>query len=161
MIIGTLDHEMRDFLRKAAPVVIPFFIILFFIIALDTGLNLLQVWQAGLFGVGMGVAVFAGIPLFVVDRLAGGNGVAEVAVASTAGNAAAVRAIVSEANPTYADAAAPATILIAACAVVIAILMPVVTSWIAGLVGRDVEPAEEATTSAAPIVASSASAVGH
>jgi 2-keto-3-deoxygluconate permease len=140
MIIGNLDREMRAFLSKAVPVMIPFFAF-----ALGTGLNLSQVWQAGLLGLGMGVAVVivTGIPLFFADRLTGGNGVAGVAAASTAGNAAAVPAIVAAANPAYADAAGPATILIAACVVVTAILTPILTSWVASKVGRDVEPVEE------------------
>jgi 2-keto-3-deoxygluconate permease len=151
MILGNLDRQMRDFLSKAVPVMIPFFAF-----ALGTGLNLSQVWQAGLLGIGMGVAVVVvtGIPLFFADRLTGGNGVAGVAAASTAGNAAAVPAIVAAANPAYADAAGPATILIAACVVVTAILTPIVTSWVAGLVRRDVEPADEAALADAPVVAS-------
>lgn len=141
MIIGNLDREMRAFLSKAVPVMIPFFAF-----ALGTGLNLSQVWQAGLLGLAMGVAVVVvtGIPLFFADRLTGGNGVAGVAAASTAGNAAAVPAIVAAANPAYADAAGPATILIAACVVVTAILTPILTSWVASKVGRDVEPEVEA-----------------
>jgi 2-keto-3-deoxygluconate permease len=141
MIIGNLDREMRAFLSKAVPVMIPFFAF-----ALGTGLNLSQVWQAGLLGLAMGVAVVivTGIPLFFADRLTGGNGVAGVAAASTAGNAAAVPAIVAAANPAYADAAGPATILIAACVVVTAILTPLLTSWVASKVGRDVEPEVEA-----------------
>jgi 2-keto-3-deoxygluconate permease len=158
MILGNLDREMRDFLSKAVPVMIPFFAF-----ALGTGLNLSQVWQAGLLGVAMGVAVVVvtGIPLFIADRLTGGNGVAGVAAASTAGNAAAVPAIVAAANPAYADAAGPATILIAACVVVSSILTPIVTAWIAGMVRRDAEPADGATAPAAPVVASSAPAVGR
>lgn len=140
MIIGNLDREMRAFLSKAVPVMIPFFAF-----ALGTGLNLSQVWQAGLLGLAMGVGVVlvTGIPLFFADRLTGGNGVAGVAAASTAGNAAAVPAIVAAANPAYADAAGPATILIAACVVVTAILTPILTAWVAGKVGRDVEPEAE------------------
>jgi 2-keto-3-deoxygluconate permease len=140
MIIGNLDREMRAFLSKAVPVMIPFFAF-----ALGTGLNLSQVWQAGLLGIamGVGVVVVTGIPLFFADRLTGGNGVAGVAAASTAGNAAAVPAIVAAANPAYLDAAGPATILIAACVVVTSILTPIVTSWVAGMVGRDAEPVEE------------------
>jgi 2-keto-3-deoxygluconate permease len=158
MIIGNLDREMRDFLSKAVPVMIPFFAF-----ALGTGLNLSQVWQAGLLGLAMGVAVVVvtGIPLFFADRWTGGNGVAGVAAASTAGNAAAVPAIVAAANPAYADAAGPATILIAACVVVTAILTPIVTSWVASKVGRDVEPDAEEIASADPVIVSPASAVGR
>ena len=141
MIIGNLDREIRDFLSRAVPVMIPFFAF-----ALGAGLDLSKVWQAGLLGLGIGVAVVVvtGIPLFLADRITGGNGVAGVAAASTAGNAAAVPAIVAAANPAYADAARPATILVAACVVVTAILVPIVTAWTARVVGRDVEePAEE------------------
>jgi 2-keto-3-deoxygluconate permease len=156
MIIGNLDREMRDFLSRAVPVMIPFFAF-----ALGAGLDLSKVWQAGLLGLGMGVAVVVvtGIPLFFADRLTGGNGVAGVAAASTAGNAAAVPAIVAAANPAYIDAAKPATILVAACVVVTAILTPVITAWVARVVGRDVEPAEESAADAATLTP--ATRAGH
>jgi len=143
MILGNLDRDMRDFLGKAVPVMIPFFAF-----ALGTGLDLTKVWQAGLLGIamGVGVVVLTGIPMFIADRLIGGNGVAGVAAASTAGNAAAVPAIVAAANPAYAAAAGPATILIAACVVVTAVLTPVVTAWIAGKVRKD-EDVEEGAES--------------
>jgi 2-keto-3-deoxygluconate permease len=147
MIIGNLDREMRDFLGRAVPVMIPFFAF-----ALGTGLDLSKVWQAGLLGLGMGVAVVVvtGIPLFFADRITGGTGVAGIAAASTAGNAAAVPAIVAAANPAYADAARPATILVAACVVVTAILTPIVTAWVSRAVGRDADkPAEENAVAAA------------
>jgi 2-keto-3-deoxygluconate permease len=158
MLIGNLDREMREFLSKAIPVMIPFFAF-----ALGAGLDLSKVWQAGLLGLGMGVAVvvFTGIPLFFADRLIGGNGVAGVAAASTAGNAAAVPAIVAAANPAYAEAAAPATILVAACVVVTAILVPIATAWTAKIVGREVEPAEDAAATPAQAPASSAPATGR
>ena len=157
MIIGNLDREMRDFLSRAVPVMIPFFAF-----ALGAGLDLSKVWQAGLLGLGMGVAVVVvtGIPLFLADRITGGNGVAGVAAASTAGNAAAVPAIVAAANPAYADAARPATILVAACVVVTAILVPIVTAWTARVVGRDVEePAEENNVASAGKVTPAARSV--
>ena len=142
MIIGNLDREMRDFLSRAIPVMIPFFAF-----ALGAGLDLSKVWQAGLLGLAMGVAVVVvtGIPLFFADRLTGGTGVAGVAAASTAGNAAAVPAIVASANPAYADAAGPATILVAACVVVTAILVPIVTAWTAKAFGRPEEADAESS----------------
>lgn len=147
MIIGNLDREMRAFLSRAIPVMIPFFAF-----ALGAGLDLSKVWQAGLLGLAMGVAVvvLTGIPLFLADRLTGGTGVAGVAAASTAGNAAAVPAIVAAANPAYADAAGPATILVAACVVVTAILVPIVTAWTAKVVGRGADEAE--TPDGEPVV---------
>ena len=71
----------------------------------------------------------------VADRLTGGTGVAGVAAASTAGNAVAVPAIVASANPVYADAAAHATVLVAACVVVTALVVPPLTAWTARRVG--------------------------
>ena len=132
MLVGNLDREMRDFLGRAVPVLIPFFAF-----ALGTGLDLSKVWQAGLLGVGLGIAVVivTGIPLFFADRLTGGSGVAGVAAASTAGNAAAVPAIVAAANPAYAAAAVPATVLVAATVMVTAILVPLMTAWTAHAVG--------------------------
>jgi 2-keto-3-deoxygluconate permease len=148
MLLGNLDREMRDFLSRAIPVMIPFFAF-----ALGTGLDLTKVWQAGLLGLGLGVAVVVvtGIPLFFADRATGGTGVAGVAAASTAGNAAAVPAIIAAANPAYAEAAAPATVLVAACVVVTAILVPLVTAWTARAFGEPAEPdAEAAATEVSP-----------
>src|ERR1700749_473926 len=84
MLLGNLDREMREFLVRAVPVMIPFFAL-----ALGASLDLHKVWQAGLVGIGLGVAVVivTGIPLYLADRLTGGTGVAGVAAANTAGNA--------------------------------------------------------------------------
>lgn len=136
MVLGNLDRNMRDFLGRAVPVMIPFFAF-----ALGAGLDLQKVWQAGLLGLGMGVAVVVvtGFLLFFADRATGGTGVAGVAAASTAGNAAAVPAIVAASNPIYADAAKSATILVAACVVVTAILVPFATAWTAKRFGSHAE----------------------
>ena len=133
MLLGNLDRDMREFLKPAVPVMIPFFAF-----ALGANLDLGKVWQAGLLGVGLGLGVVlvTGIPLFFADRLTGGNGVAGVAAASTAGNAVAVPAIIASANSAYADAAAQATILVAASVVVTAIVVPLATAWTARRVGR-------------------------
>jgi 2-keto-3-deoxygluconate permease len=129
IIIGNLDRDMRAFLGRAIPVMIPFFAF-----ALGSGLDLSKVWQSGLLGVGLGVAVVvvSGIPLYFADRLIGGNGVAGVAAASAAGNAAAVPTIVAAANPVYAPAAAHATALVAAAVIVTTVLVPFLTAWVAG-----------------------------
>ncbi|WP_233875584.1 2-keto-3-deoxygluconate permease [Paraburkholderia adhaesiva] len=128
MLLGNLDREMRAFLAKAVPVMIPFFAL-----ALGAGLDLHKVWQAGVLGIGLGIAVVivTGIPLYFADRLTGGTGVAGVAAANTAGNAAAVPALVAAANPVYEPAAQSATLLVAACVVVTAILSPILTASIA------------------------------
>jgi 2-keto-3-deoxygluconate permease len=126
MLLGNLDRTMKEFLGRAVPVMIPFFAF-----ALGTGLDLGKVWQAGLLGLGLGVAVVivTGIALILADKLTGGTGVGGIAAATTAGNAAAVPAIVAAANPAYADAAKSGTILVAASVVVTAILAPLATAW--------------------------------
>jgi len=128
MLLGNLDRDMRDFLGRAVPVMIPFFAL-----ALGAGLDLHKVWQAGLLGIGLGLAVvvFTGIPLYFADRLTGGTGVAGAAAANTAGNAAAVPALIAAANPVYEEAAKSATLLVAACVVVTSIVTPIITASIA------------------------------
>jgi 2-keto-3-deoxygluconate permease len=128
MILGNLDREMRDFLSRAVPVMIPFFAL-----ALGAGLDLHKVWQAGLLGILLGVAVVivTGIPLYLADKLTGGTGVAGLAAANTAGNAAAVPALIAAANPVYEEAAKSATLLVAACVVVTAIVTPIIVASVA------------------------------
>ena len=126
ILIGNLDREMKAFLGRAVPVMIPFFGF-----ALGAGLDLAKVWRAGLLGIllGVGVVVITGAALVIADKLTGGTGVAGIAAASSAGNAAAVPAIVAAANPAYLPAAAAATALVASSVVVTAILVPLVTAW--------------------------------
>jgi len=132
MILGNLDREMREFLARAVPVMIPFFAF-----ALGNTLNFLNVWKAGLLGILMGVSVtvITGIVLIVADKITGGNGIAGIAAASTAGNAAAVPAIIANIDKSYAPAAPAATMLVASCVIVTAILVPIATAWWAKRVG--------------------------
>lgn len=126
MLIGNLDRELREWFARAVPVLIPFFSF-----ALGCGIHLNDVWKAGLVGIGLGVFVFlvTGTVLVIADKLTGGTGVGGIAAASTAGNAAAVPAIVAAANPVYKHAASQATVLVAASVVVTAILVPFATAW--------------------------------
>lgn len=138
IILGNLDRDLKDFLGRAAPVLIPFFAF-----ALGTTLNLTLVWRAGLLGLALGLAVVfvTGFILLIADRCTGGNGTAGVAAATTAGNAAAVPALVASANHVYAAAAAPATILVAACVIVTSLVVPLLTAWWAGRVRPVAKPA--------------------
>ena len=124
--LGNLDPDLRDFLSKATPVLIPFFAF-----ALGATLDLHRVWQAGVVGIAMGVAIvlLSGACLIAVDRLIGGDGTAGIAAAATAGNAAVVPALVAAANPRYAEAAGPATALVASCVAVSTLLVPPLTAW--------------------------------
>jgi 2-keto-3-deoxygluconate permease len=133
MILGNLDPEMREFLGRALMVLIPFFAF-----ALGAGLDLHNVWRAGVLGLvlGLSVTAFSGTLLFIVDRLGGGTGVSGLAASSTAGNAAAVPMLIAAANPAYAPAAASATLLVSASVVVTALTTPLVTAWWAGRLAR-------------------------
>jgi 2-keto-3-deoxygluconate permease len=126
MVLGNLDPEMREFLGRGVPVMIPFFAF-----ALGATLDLHRVWAAGLVGVALGLAVIlVSCPaLILVDRLIGGKGTAGIAAATTAGNAAAVPALVVAANHKYAEAAAPATLLVASSVIVTCLLVPPLTAW--------------------------------
>ncbi len=134
MLLGNLDREMRDFLARAVPVIIPFFAF-----ALGCTLDLHQVLRAGLLGVGLGLLLVAvsAIALITVDRLVGGDGTAGIAAATTAGNAAAVPTLVAVANPSYAPAAAAATVLVAACVIVSSLLVPPLTALWKSRIRRD------------------------
>ena len=143
-ILGNLDPDMRKWLGGATGVLIPFFAF-----ALGAGIDLLDVWHAGLLGLllGLGVFVLSGIALIGADKLTGGRGVAGIAAASTAGNAAAVPAIVAGVNPAYKAAAAPATVLVAASVVITAIVVPFATAFVSRRTGSGrarVEAAERA-----------------
>jgi 2-keto-3-deoxygluconate permease len=132
IVLGNLDREMREFLGKAAPALIPFFAF-----AIGSSLDLTKVWLAGLLGVALGfvVLVISSCVMWSADRLSGGKGVAGLAAAATAGNAAAVPALVAAANPAYAEAAPFATVLVAASVVVTMLTVPIVTAWYARRIG--------------------------
>jgi 2-keto-3-deoxygluconate permease len=146
MILGNLDRDLRKFLGQAVPVMIPFFAF-----ALGSTIDLSTVFQTGLLGIllGLFVVIFSGTLLILSDRLTGGNGVAGISAASTAGNAATVPAIVASANSNYAEAAKQATLLVAASVVITALVVPLVTAWWAGRVkaaGGEVGPGAPAGT---------------
>src|SRR4029453_16484023 len=94
----------------------------------------------GLLGIGLGlfVVICGGAVLLLADKLTGGDGIAGLAAANTAGNAAGnaavVPTIVAQANPVYAPAAQSATVLVASSVVVTAILCPIITVMWARLV---------------------------
>jgi 2-keto-3-deoxygluconate permease len=84
---------------------------------------------------GVSVVVITGTILIFADKLTGGNGLAGIAAASTAGNAAAVPAAIAAIDKSYAPVAPAATMLVATCVIVTAILVPIVTAWWAKRVG--------------------------
>jgi 2-keto-3-deoxygluconate permease len=126
MLLGNLDPDLRALLSSGPALLIPFFAF-----ALGATLNLRRVWEAGLLGLLLGLVIVLVCSVFLIlaDRLIGGNGTAGIAAATTAGNAAAVPLLVAAANPRYADAAAPATVLVGASVIVSSLLVPPLTAW--------------------------------
>ena len=127
MILGNLDEDMKNFLTKGGPLLIPFFAF-----ALGAGINLTVLLQAGLAGVVLGIltTLVGGYFNIKADKLAGGTGVAGAAASSTAGNAVATPQAMVLADPALAPIAAVATPLVAASVITTAILTPILTSWV-------------------------------
>ncbi|MER7395264.1 2-keto-3-deoxygluconate permease [Streptomyces sp. NPDC000151] len=132
-VLGNLDKNLRAFLAPLVPGLVPFLGL-----ALGLTIDLRVVASAGLVGLVLGLFVVfvGGGVLLLADKLTGGNGVAGIAAATTAGNAAIVPAAVAEANPAYAHAAGTATVIVSASVVVTAILCPLATAFWARHVSR-------------------------
>jgi 2-keto-3-deoxygluconate permease len=127
MIIGNLDPEMKAFLTKGGPVLIPFFAF-----ALGAGLNFEIIIKAGFAGILLGVmtTIIGGIFNVLADRASGGTGIAGAAASSTAGNAVGTPEAVAIADPSFAAVASVATAQVAASTITTALLTPIFTSFI-------------------------------
>ena len=127
MIIGNLDHGMRNIFAPMGTAIIP--LIGF---ALGTGINLMNIVKGGVSGILLGlITVFVGGAFIVFcDRfITRRPGYAGWAVATTAGNAVAVPAAVALVDPALETVAATATVQVAASVVIRCILVPVITNW--------------------------------
>lgn len=128
VILGNLDSEMRAFLSKAGMVMIPFFAF-----GLGCGINLQTIYMAGFSGLILGLltVIVCGFFTVLTDKLSGGTGVAGAANASAAGNAVATPAAVAMVDPSLAGTAAVATPQVAAAVIITALLVPVLTAYVA------------------------------
>ena len=125
-LLGNLDEKMMDFFAPAAKVMIPFFGF-----ALGNSINFSLILETGLPGIILGVTVVLVSALFLIPAdifLAKGNGTAGIAASSTAGSAAATPMLIAQVAPQFEAVAPAATILIATCVVISAIMVPILTS---------------------------------
>lgn len=127
MLVGNLDRDLREFLTRGGPMLIPFFAF-----ALGCGLSVEMLIKAGPPGVLLGVLTVAVGGFFNVfaDKATGGTGVAGAAASSTAGNAVATPAAVVLLDPSMQAIAEIATPQVAASTITTAILVPIFTTFI-------------------------------
>ena len=132
IVVGIiLGNLFPSFKKMMAPALSAIIVLVFF--AMGSTMTFGQLINGGLPGILLGVicsVVFA-IPVIAVDKLTGGTGVAGAAISSCAGaNVATPAAMASVNEAMYGGAVlATATAQVAACAIVTAILTPLVTSW--------------------------------
>lgn len=132
IVVGIiLGNLFPSFKKMMAPALSAIIVLVFF--AMGSTMTFGQLINGGLPGILLGVicsVVFA-IPVIAVDKLTGGTGVAGAAISSCAGaNVATPAAMASVNEALYGGVVlATATAQVAACAIVTAILTPLVTSW--------------------------------
>lgn len=149
MILGNLDKGFSEFVAPAGAVLIPFVGL-----TLGAGINLMNVAKGGAPGVLLGlITIFVGGAFIVFcDRVIGKRpGYAGWAVATTAGNAVAVPAVVALADPALEPYVAGATAQVAAAVVVTAILAPLMTSYWVKKYGSPQMPLKAQTESGAQV----------
>ncbi|MFT9485786.1 2-keto-3-deoxygluconate permease [Tepidibacillus infernus] len=130
MVLGNLDHEMREFLGKGSDMLIPFFAF-----ALGMGIDFGKIIEGGLSGILLGLmTVFlTGTAGYFIFKMFGWNPIVGAAEGSTAGNAVATPAAIAAANATFASVADLATVQVAASTVTTAILLPIYIGFLVKL----------------------------
>lgn len=142
MILGNIDKECKDFFGSASNVLIPFNGF-----SLGAGISLIDVVKGGASGIFLAfLTIFVG-GIFIVfcDKFIGRRpGYAGWAVATTAGNAVAVPAVIATADAALQPMVASATVQVAASVVLSAIIVPFIVGWWAKKYGCPQFPLEEA-----------------
>lgn len=129
LILGNLDKNISEFLKPAGSILIPFVGF-----ALGASINFIDIVNGGLMGIVLGVStviVTGAICIFADRKILNRPGYAGAAVATSAGNSVATPAAIAIVDPSWQPYVAEATAMAAASVVVTAILVPILTSYIA------------------------------
>ncbi len=128
-ILGNIDEDLRDLLKKGTVVLIPFFAF-----PLGAGLDFKQIITAGVPGIVLGVltTLITGLGGYLMMKLIRSERPeAGAAIGTTAGNAVATPEAVAAADASLMPVAAAATVQVAAAIIVTAVLCPLLVSFLA------------------------------
>lgn len=128
IVLGNLYPGVRNYFKGGSRLMIPFVGI-----SIGSSINLGMMFSAGIGGVLLGVVAFivGAIVLTGIDKLILRRpGYAGASLASVAGSAVATPTIIAGVVPELTDAAALASVQIAAAVIVTAILCPMWTAWV-------------------------------
>lgn len=127
-ILGNLDEDIREFLAPATTIMIPFFAF-----PLGAALNFTQLLSAGVPGILLGVfcTLLTGLGGYLAMKLIRAeHPQVGAAIGTSAGNSVATPEAVAAVDPTIAPFVATATVQIAACIIVTAILCPILVNFL-------------------------------
>ena len=127
--LGNLDSDIRKLFKTGVAVVLP-------LVGLSLGasINLSQILDAGFSGTVLAVLilVISGVPAILADKFINKRpGYAGAATASASGNSMATPAAIALIDPTFQPYVASATAQIAGAVVITAILVPLLTDFVA------------------------------
>ncbi len=143
VILGNLDKDIRKFLAPGTVILIPMFAF-----SLGGGINLYNIVSAGFSGILLAFLVVgvSGFFLILADKLINKRpGYAGAAAASAAGNSVATPAAVASIDPSWAPYVESATAQVAAAVVLTAILVPLLTAYMAKKHGNAMSVLDESS----------------
>ncbi|MFV0497608.1 MAG: 2-keto-3-deoxygluconate permease [Candidatus Fimivivens sp.] len=127
--LGNLDEDIRSLMAPGVGMLLPF-------VGLGLGgtINFFDILKAGPTGIilALMILIISGVPAFGADRFLNKRpGYAGAATATAAGNSIATPAAIALVDPTYEPLVASATAQIAAAVIITAIVVPIITTYVA------------------------------
>ncbi|MDY3005732.1 2-keto-3-deoxygluconate permease [Anaerococcus porci] len=126
MIIGNIDHEFGENLRKCQK-----YIIVFLGLSMGAGINIFDIFKGGLSGILLGVIVvfiMGSFTVFIDMKINKRRGHSAWAISTTGANAIAVPAIIGSIDKTWMPFVEIATAQVAASVIFTIIVIPLITS---------------------------------